>query len=136
MNLAIFFCRKVTDPSTDAAVDDGGNLYVTGGFCDGTSIGTFFGFNGTTLSTGGGGGKYLAKFDGQGSMLWVQQISSVPFLTLDELRISALHSGGCLVTGGFNGIGSFGASFFIAGVGIGGIPLISKGKKDIFITKV
>ena len=98
------------------AADRLGNSYVTGWF-----IGTAT-FGGKTLTSDGEGDIFVAKYDGDGKILWARRAGGSSF---DEgAGIAVDVSGNCYVTGYFSGTGTF-----------GGVTLTSRGNGDIVIAK-
>jgi len=95
------------------ATDGSGNSIVTGGF-SGTAT-----FGDTTLTSVGSGDMFIAKYDGDGNFLWVEQAGGFGG------GIATDGSGNSIVTGGFSGTATFGDS-----------TLTSVGSGDIFIAKL
>ncbi len=153
-NGVCLYLRQVSGPTCgvfmgEIAVDDAGNAYVAGAFCGKRTFGAVLGTTlGITLEADGGQDAfpnedvYIAKFDDKGFLQWVHQAGG----TLDDGRhpdlsfeggvhISASPSGNCYVTAPFRGLGFFGATNYVNGIGLGGAILISKGKEDIFVAQ-
>ncbi len=71
--------------STSVAIDDKGNIYVTGWFKDTLTLGTIH------LQSAGGNDMFLAKYNAAGSVIWAKHIGSkvddhwgIPSLTVDR----------------------------------------------------
>ncbi len=98
------------------ATDGLGNIFVTGHFIGMATFGD------TTLTSAGGSDIFIAKYDGDGNFLWVEQAGGTD---TDVGRAIAMDgSGNIVVTGNFNGIATFGST-----------TLTSDGGSDIFIAK-
>ena len=114
-----FLCvRQAGGPTNDDArgivADPHGNVYVTGNF---TGPGTFSPF---VLGGFGGPDVFVAKYDRNGNVLWVQQAGGAGD---DEGQSIALDgAGNVLVTGYFSGTAVFGSTH-----------LVSRGSRDIFL---
>lgn len=100
-------------------IDDYGNSYVTGQF-QGTAT-----FNTTNITSNGGEDIFIAKYDGDGNLLWVQKAGG----TSGDIGkgISTDNYGNCYVTGWFGGTAMF-STTQITSTGI-------YGYEDIFIAK-
>jgi len=100
------------------AVDGSGNSIVTGSFVSNATFGD------TTLTSAGGVDIFIAKYDGNGNLLWAEQAGG----GIDGdggFSIAVDGSGNSFVTGGFGGSATF-----------GGTTLTSAGQVDIFIAKI
>jgi len=98
------------------ATDGSGNSIVTGWF-RGTAT-----FGDTTLTSAGSGDIFIAKYDGEGNFLWVEQAGGTDSDL--GLAIATDGSGNSIVTGDFSGTATF-----------GDITLSSAGSEDIFIAE-
>ncbi|WP_247232093.1 SBBP repeat-containing protein [Telluribacter sp. SYSU D00476] len=104
------------DSGQDIAVDQSGNVYVTGGFT-GTAT-----FGSTTLISNGISDIFIVKYNNKGDVLWAKQAGG-PLadqgygITLDE-------QGNFYITGYISGTATFGT-----------LSLTSTGERDIFISK-
>ena len=98
------------------AVDVSGNSLVTGHF-EGSAI-----FGDTTLTSFGGSDIFVAKYDGNGNLLWVEQAGGTNYEV--GFGIAVDGSGNSLVTGWFMGTATFGNT-----------TLTNSGGPDIFIAK-
>src|SRR5437867_4686294 len=88
------------DYGLSIAVDPAGNCYVTGAFSGQASFGT------NALINVGGSDIFLAKYDSDGNLLWVQQAGGV---SLNSGRAVAVDAqGNSYITGVFQGTGPFG----------------------------
>ena len=108
-----------TDLARDVGVDSAGNSYVVGTF-EQTAM-----FGATSVTTHGGSDVFVAKFQANGTFLWVRQIGS----PLDDRAagIVVRPSGRVYVAGtawGSNVIGT---------IGSGGVALPSAGGSDAFV---
>lgn len=107
----VLWARQAGGPGPDAAegvaVDDDGNIYVTGGF-GGTAS-----FGGTNLSSVGGTDLFLAKYAPGGALLWVAQAGGPAD---DHGRTPVIDAAGNLfVTGEYDGLVTFGTNTFAGG---------------------
>jgi hypothetical protein len=90
----------------DIDVDCSGNSYITGYFEEVTS------FDGITLTGRGGRDVFVAKYDINGNVIWVDQTGGSDW---DEGRGIAIdRQGHCLVTGYFMGTATFGNNQFVS----------------------
>jgi hypothetical protein len=105
-----------SDVSSAIAVDNSGNVYMTGSF-SGTA-----GFGSISLSGAGGTDGFVAKFDPSGNVVWAKQISSDAYDAGNSIKLDA--SGTPYVTGAFSSTATFGAT-----------SLTSDGGTDIFAAK-
>ena len=93
-----------TELSIGTAVDNAGNVFVTGWF-DGAND-----FGGTTLVSRGGQDGFVAKYSPSGKLQWVQQMGSAEN-AWETCRGAGVDSAGNVyVTGGFVGTASFGTA--------------------------
>ena len=133
-NGALLWVKQAGGISNDhghsVALDSAGNSYVTGRFLrtatfgeSGQSIGE------VSLNSAGGDDIYLAKYNGNGALLWVKQAGG----SADNVGTSvALDSAGnSYITGYSRGTATFGES----GQGIGEVSLNSAGDNDIYLAK-
>lgn len=83
-----------TDAATSVAIDNSGNVYVTGYF-----YGTTLPFSGTILTTIGGADFFLLKYDSAGNLLWAKSAGG----SADEKGMSLFSDffGNLVVTGFF-----------------------------------
>lgn len=127
---SLLWARRAGGDSTDqgfsTAVDSAGNSCVFGSFNGSATFGSAEP-NETTLVSAGNGDVFIAKFAGDGSLLWAESAGG----NLGDLpgSVAADMAGHCLVTGAFAADATFGA----------GEPnetiLSSPGGRDIFIAK-
>jgi hypothetical protein len=104
------------DEGLAISMDGSGNVIVTGDF-RGTAA-----FGNTSLTSAGFSDIFIAKYDGDGNFLWVEQAGGMDF---DEgAGIATDGSGNSIVSGEFRGTATF-----------GDITLSSAGSSDIFIAK-
>lgn len=108
-----------TDDGASVSTDIGGNVFVTGYFNSPTLT-----FGSTTFINSGSNDFFLAKFDGNGNLLWVKKESGTGSLT--GKCVSAEPGGGAFVTGSFYGNAMFGTTT-LTGANIG--------TSDAFIAK-
>ncbi len=101
------------DKAKAVALDDDGNIYVTGYF-DSLAV-----FGSTTLKGNDNSDVYVAKYDPNGNLLWLKQASSSG---VDYGQGIAVTAGGCFITGKFASTATFET-----------IPLTSYGGDDAFI---
>ena len=104
------------DVGLGIAVDDSGNVYVTGYFYLAADFGT------TNLVGAGTGNMFIAKYDSAGALLWVRQGGGSGGVVGNAVAVAS--DGGCFVTGNFGGTASFGTT-----------NVTSVGNADLFITK-
>ena len=104
------------DFGRSVSTDTSENIYITGSFSGSSD------FSGKQLTSVGGDDIFIAKYDSNGSVIWVKSFGS----QTDDAGwgITVGHSGTIAVTGLFGDTIDF-----------SGIKLISKGISDIFITK-
>ncbi|WP_158267613.1 SBBP repeat-containing protein [Adhaeribacter arboris] len=111
---------KVSDSNldfgNDMAVDDLGNIYVTGGFSGTVQFGT------TTLISNGYGDMFFAKYDTNGSFIWAKKGGGSSFTIANSIALDG--SGNSYVTGYFRANAVFGA-----------FTLTSLGRDDAFLVK-
>jgi len=106
----------ISDQAVGIATDGLGNSIVTG-FFFGTAT-----FGDTTLSSAGDVDIFIAKYDGDGNFLWVEQAGGTDRDVGRAIEMEGL--GNIVVTGNFNGMATFGST-----------TLTSNGGSDIFIAK-
>lgn len=105
------------DEGWGISVDDFGNSYVTGVFRGEAS------FDGVTLTSNGTNDTFVAKYDPDGSLVWVKQAGGT-FEYMAGPAISVDNSGNCYVTSKFADDYTF-----------DGVTLTSQGGNDIFVAK-
>jgi hypothetical protein len=98
------------------AVDDQGNVIVTGSF------GGTIDFGGGVLTDAGGGDVFVAKFDSAGNHLWSRRFGDGSTQTSHSVAVD--DQGNAIVVGYFEGTLDF-----------GGGPLTGMGGLDIFVAK-
>jgi hypothetical protein len=105
-----------SDSGAAVTLDAAGSVFLTGSFSTSVNFGS------TVLTSAGGRDIFLAKFDANGTMQWIQSFGS----TGDEfVTAMMLDSGGNIFLGGyFGGTGNF-----------GGASALSVGGWDFFIVK-
>ncbi|MDH3589388.1 MAG: SBBP repeat-containing protein [Gammaproteobacteria bacterium] len=109
----------------DIAVDDSGNSYVTGFFAGEATFGEGE-VNETTLSGAGSSDIFIARYDGNGDLLWAKQAGGVSGEAGTGIAVDG--SGNSYVTGSFTNTATFGE--------VGNeITLASNDWNDIFIAK-
>ncbi len=87
------------DPMMD--LDFNGNIYCTGTFYDTCR------FSQDTLIANASVNGFVSKYDSNGNMQWVKQLSSTTLI--GSFGIKALSDGSSVITGGFSGQGNFGS---------------------------
>jgi hypothetical protein len=120
----VLWVRKAGGPSyldigNAVAVDNAGNAYITGGF-RGTA--TFEPSNVTITSNSNSNDIYLAKYDTNGSLIWVTSAGGT--LTDEAKDVVVDDNGNCFITGRFNGSMTIGSS-----------TVTSAGGSDYFVAK-
>jgi hypothetical protein len=105
-----------SDTANAVALDGGGNCYVTGSF-SGTAA-----FSGTTLTSSGAGDIFLAKYNSDGALQWVQKAGGADSDVAYGLAVD--RAGNCFMAGSFRGSATF-----------GGQALTSAGAEDIFLAR-
>ncbi|WP_437784462.1 outer membrane protein assembly factor BamB family protein [Sorangium sp. So ce1097] len=100
------------------AVDAAGNVVVAGFFLDQISL------CGASLTSADQADSYIAKFDPAGNCLWSKQFGYT------EIHNVAVDASGSVVLAG-----SFG-DYFTETIDLGGGPLITAGREDIFVAKL
>ncbi|WP_247232085.1 SBBP repeat-containing protein [Telluribacter sp. SYSU D00476] len=109
------------DYGRSIAVDESGNVYVTGNFDGKITVGA------TTLTSSDVSDIFIAKFNTNGEGQWVQKVTSIvgSFSEIDQGNgIAVDKSGNVFVTGSFSGRATFNTT-----------TLTSSGFTDIFIAK-
>lgn len=104
------------DSALGLAVDESGNVYVTGEFSSTIALGS------TTLNSSGGFDAFVAKFDNLFNPVWANAISGTG--QYDMARAVELSGTSLLVTGYFTGSAKFGSQQ-VSGAGL----------EDIFVAK-
>jgi len=104
------------DMGTQLALDNNGNIYLTGGFIADITIG-----NSSYLSNGGWN-MFIAKYDSNGGLLWARNGGGVDYATSGALTIDANND--VYVTGQFHNTATFGS-----------LSLNGPGGNDLFIVK-
>ncbi len=111
-----------SDKSNAIAVDEAGNVYITGGFSGSVN---FSPGSGTALLTAVNGDGFLAKYNTNGDYVWVRNLGGDGTTGPDEGTAVALDSAGNIyVTGSFSGTAHHDT-----------ITLIAAGSIDIFVAK-
>ena len=105
------------DDSNDIEVDTDGNIYVTGFFNDTANFQT------TTRNSAGGADIFIAKYNGNGALIWAQKLGNIGVDVGGDLAIDSNKN--IYATGVFQEVVKF-----------GGINLISSGGTDIFIARI
>ncbi|MET3542304.1 Tfp pilus assembly major pilin PilA, partial [Pontibacter aydingkolensis] len=98
------------------AVDGSGNAYVTGYFYGTTTLGS------TTLTSSGGWGMFVAKYNASGTVVWAKQAGGTSFNYGRGIAVDG--QGNAYVTGEFYGTATF-----------EGTTLTSAGGTDVFVAK-
>lgn len=106
-----------SDYANSIDVDDYGNSYVTGTFYNAISFGL------TTLTNPGLWSVYIAKYDGDGNLLWAQIAASDFSISVGGISVG--KSGNISIAGQFSGSGNFGTT--------NPITLVSTGDYDVFV---
>ena len=114
------------DRSKAIAVDTSGNSYVTGGFQGSATFGAGEA-NETTLVSTGANDIVVAKYDGNGDLVWAKQAGGTSFDVGSDIAVDT--SGNSYVTGSFLGSATFGAGE------ANETMLVSAGGLDIFVAK-
>ena len=113
------------DEANGIAVDDAGNVYVTGSFTDTVDFdpgtGTF------NLTDNGGGDIFLLKLDTNGDFVWAKQFGASFFDTAHSIAVDG--DSNVYTTGFFAGTVDFDP-------GAGASNLTAAGSNDIFISKL
>ena len=116
------FGSPETDMSLAMATDDGGNVVVAGSFSGSIDLGS------GPLTSHGNNDYYLAKYAGDGRLLWAKAIGSSDF---DSYAASLAIDGG----GQIYFTGSFGLGTKSSTIDLGGGPLTTSGYADGFLVK-
>ncbi|MDB6123182.1 MAG: Conserved repeat domain protein [Pedosphaera sp.] len=90
------------DAATGIAVDAVGNIYLTGSF-QGTAT-----FGSTNISSTGGQSIFLAKYDTNGNLLWIQKGGGTASYIASAVATD--EAGSCYLAGSFNGAAVFGST--------------------------
>ncbi len=104
------------DVSQDMTIDSNGNVYIAGGIQGTATFGT------TSLTSGGDGDIFIAKYNTNGTLIWVQQGIGTGDDLADGIAVDT--SDNVYLTGYFNNTVSFGAS-----------SITSAGNMDVFLIK-
>ena len=110
------------DPSNDhcVAIDALGNVYITSSFRDTLSFGSF-----TVIDTGYDENTFIAKYDANGNILWVQQPTLKGYYCSATYRSVAVDAkGNSYVAGGFHDT-----------ISLGSVTLRNKDNSDAFLVK-
>jgi hypothetical protein len=104
------------DEGRGIVFDGYGNIFIAGDFTNDAT------FNDTTIISAGSEDVFIAKYDTNGSLLWIHQDGGAGF---DRVNFTTTdNNGNCIIIGRFNGIATFGDSTFT-----------SNGGDDVFIIK-
>jgi hypothetical protein len=104
------------DHARSVATDGSDNIFVLGDF----NLTATFGDD--TLISAGSEDVYVAKYNSEGNLIWIEQIGGTEFDRGNGIATD--NSNNCVVTGRFNGT-----------IIIGDTSLISNGYNDIFVAK-
>ncbi|MBU0910353.1 MAG: hypothetical protein KJ717_12380, partial [Proteobacteria bacterium] len=110
------FGRKFDQAGQAIAVDDAGDVVVTGSFAGSMD------FGGGLLTSNGGQDMFLARFDALGNHLWSMAFGDAADQSGASVAVNC--SGSIVATGFFEGLVDF-----------GGGPLASSGLRDIFLAE-
>ena len=108
------------DVGQDIVTDDAGNSYITGYF-SGT-----FSFQGVNITSVGSADAFVAKINGNGSLLWIRKISCGPYETARGTGIALDHLDNIYVAGYYNG----------SSLQAGSFALTRTGTEDIFLARL
>ena len=108
---------SLSDAVQSVATDGSGNIYITGSFQETVT------FDDTTLTSAGSADIFVAKYDSQGNLFWVQQAGGSVSDGGNSIVMNG--SGTAFVTGSFSDTATFGDT-----------TLTSAGNSDIFIAKI
>jgi hypothetical protein len=104
------------DASRDIDIDTEGNVFITGGIQATATFGT------TSITSGGGGDIFIAKYSSTGTFLWVRQGVGSGDETANSIALDS--EGNPYITGYFYNTVSFGAA-----------NITSAGELDVFLVK-
>ena len=105
------------DTSRGVGVDQTGNIYMAGTFSGTANFGS------NQITSAGSNDVFVAKYDNNGTLLWVRQAGGIGDDEASSVAIDA--TGNCFVTGWFANTANFGAT-----------NLVSAGGWDIFVAKL
>lgn len=105
------------DTAHDIDMDTQGNIYITGFFIDSAN------FQATNISSAGDADIFVAKYNNNGALIWVQRMGNIGIDKGMDLAVDSAKN--IYVTGTFQ-----------ENVKFGNADLISTGSGDIFITKL
>jgi hypothetical protein len=108
---------KSGEQANDVVTDAAGNIYVTGIYLDTAT------FSGTVLNGNGLGEIFVAKYDPNGSLIWVKSAGGAK-TSDDGSGIAVDHFGNVYVAGRFDSAATFGAT-----------QVLSNGTTDAFLAK-
>ena len=114
------------DGSGGIAVDNSGNVFVTGNFF-GSAVFAPGEANQTTLISAGGYDFFVARYDSNGNLMWVKRAGGTGDEDGDHIAVDNL--GDVYVTGNFSGSAIFGSGE------PNQVTLVSAGLEDIFLAK-
>jgi hypothetical protein len=117
------------DEARELAIDNTGNIYVTGGFYGIVNFDRGYGTNSLTTTGNGDTDVFISKFDSNGLLVWVKQMGGYSFdagtnITLDNL-------GNIYTVGGFHTSGDFDP-----GPGVFTLTGTSLFNDDVFVSKL
>lgn len=119
------------DTAEDIALDGAGNIYITGFFSDSATFGPSE-TNETTLTSVGFDDIFVAKYDGNGELVWVAQsggLNNRQFVRDSGKAIAVDDAGNSYITGAFNFTATFGDGE------ANETDLTSAGSEDVFVAK-
>ena len=106
------------DFANAAAVDNDGNVYVTG-----FSLSTNLSFSGLQVSNSGSADFFLAKYDGNGTALWAKGAGGAGYYAGNAVAVDS--TGNCYVAG----------LFYSSTAAFGSVVLTNAGQDNLFIAK-
>ncbi|HYV95326.1 MAG TPA: T9SS type A sorting domain-containing protein [Chitinophagales bacterium] len=112
------FINSTMDNGYAVATTIQGNVYVAGSFTDTATFGLD-----TLVNLGSGNDVFIAKYDGDGNIIWVKQAGGV---IDDEGRCLAVDEEGNVYLGGS----------FVNSIAFGSATLIGYGNYDLFVAKL
>jgi uncharacterized protein (AIM24 family) len=104
------------DASKSIAVDNDGNIFITGEFRETTNFET------TSITSAGNSDIFVAKYNSSGILQWVQNAGGVSYDFSNDIAIDT--DGNVFITGSFQGTASFGT-----------VSKTSTGSNDTFLAK-